>query len=192
MLHRPLSTLAFALGLALATSSQAMTVAGVTLPEQVSMDEHLLQLNGAGLREEFVFDVYVAALYTSTPSQNAQTIIDSPKPQQIRLYLLRSITLQELNSSLKNGMQNNLNEQEQAELSPALLSFEKSIQEIGAANAGDTITLSLMGDAVVIHFNERQIASVSDPKLGAALLQIWLGNNPAQPSLKAALLGLAS
>lgn len=190
MLRRSIAALTCALSLALPSFSHALTIADITVPERISLNQHALVLNGAGLRKEFVFDVYVAALYTPTPTQDAALILDSARPQQIRLYLLRSVSHDQLMSSLKTGIQQNLSAQEQAEVKPGLHTFEKHLQKIGAVGKGDIITLSMFESQVTIDFNEQLVANIDDQQLGTALLQVWLGANPAQPSLKEALLGV--
>ena len=57
------ASLALLLALAAVPASSAREVAGVTLPDTVSVEGKTLKLNGAGLRTKVVFKVYVAGLY---------------------------------------------------------------------------------------------------------------------------------
>ena len=76
-------------GLCAATPALALTIANVDVPGQQSVAGRDLTLNGAGLRQRFVFHVYVAALYRPKASGDAEEILTSPEPQMLRLTLLR-------------------------------------------------------------------------------------------------------
>src|SRR5687768_3500332 len=67
--------------------------AGVTLPEQVSIEGKPLVLNGMGLREATVLaiDVYVAGLYLERRSKDGKAIAASEQLKQMRLSLLRAV-----------------------------------------------------------------------------------------------------
>jgi len=61
--------------------------------------------------------------------------------------------------------------------------------EIGTVREGDVIDLDFDARGVAITDNGRQRGRIDDPAFGRALLRVWLGDNPAQSSLKKALLG---
>lgn len=181
-------TIALALGL---PAAQAETIAGVTVPDTTVVDQQTLTLNGAGLRKKVVFDVYVAALYTAARSQDANQIIHDSQPRQLRLTLKRDLDAQTLIDALKEGVHNNLNEQETQELGPMLGQFEDRMRSVGEAKEGDLVQLDLDAQGVQIVFNQKTLGRIRHPNLAPALLKIWLGPKPAQESLKKALLGLS-
>ncbi|WP_419582428.1 chalcone isomerase family protein, partial [Thiolapillus sp.] len=55
----------------------AKTLEGVDLPEQVPVEGRNLVLNGAGIREKFFFDIYVAALYLPARMSDAARILQT-------------------------------------------------------------------------------------------------------------------
>lgn len=178
--------LALSLGL---PAAQAATVAGVTVPETAAVEAQTLTLNGAGLRKKVIFDVYVAALYTAARTQDADAVINDRRPRQMRLTLKRDLDAQTLIDALKEGVHNNLDEQERRELDSALAQFEERMREVGQAKEGDLVQLDMDAQGVQIVFNQKPLGRVSHPDLAPALLKIWLGRKPAQESLKKALLG---
>ena len=178
--------LALSLGL---PAAQAATVAGVTVPETAAVDAQTLTLNGAGLRKKVIFDVYVAALYTAARTQDADAVINDRRPRQMRLTLKRDLDAQTLIDALKEGVHNNLDEQERRELDPALAQFEERMREVGQAKEGDLVQLDMDAQGVQIVFNQKPLGRGSHPDRAPEQRKIWLGRKPAQESLKKALLG---
>ena len=68
-------------------------VADVVYPAQMSVAGQTLQLNGAGLREIFIVDVYAAGLYTPTKAQTLEDILKQSAPQRVRLVMWMQTTL---------------------------------------------------------------------------------------------------
>src|SRR5271154_6587675 len=77
--------------LGLSSAAFAAEVAGVKLPETVTVDGKTLKFNGAGLRKKAIFKVYVAALYVETPSKDPTTLISSNQEKSVRLHMLRNV-----------------------------------------------------------------------------------------------------
>jgi len=74
-------------------------------------------------------------------------------------------------------------------MQPSIQQFERSMHSVGEGHKGDTIALDLNAGAVDITFRGQPIGTVQDPAFAAALMSVWLGDKPAQESLKKALLG---
>ncbi|WP_241048327.1 chalcone isomerase family protein [Achromobacter xylosoxidans] len=166
-----------------------MDVAGVRVPAQLSEGGQALLLNGAGLRTKFVVKVYVAALYASAKSQDAAALINSNEPRRMRLQLLRDVDSKSLDAALQEGLRDNTGKQELAALQPSAARLSALMAEIGSAREGDVIDLDFDARGVTITDNGKPRGRIDDPAFGRALLRVWLGDNPAQSSLKKALLG---
>ncbi|MBB1593683.1 chalcone isomerase family protein [Achromobacter sp. UMC46] len=164
-------------------------VAGVRVPEQLSEGGRALVLNGAGVRTKFVVKVYVAALYTTTKSSDAATLVNSAEPRRIRLQLLRDVDSKSLDDALQEGLRDNTSKQELAELKAPTDSLSRLMAEIGTAKTGDVVDLDFDARGVTIMGNGKQRGRIDSPGFARALLRVWLGDNPAQASLKKALLG---
>lgn len=166
-----------------------MEVAGVRVPAQLSEGGQALVLNGAGLRTKFVVKVYVAALYAGARTHDAATLIDSNEPRRLRLQLLRDVDSKSLDAALQEGLRDNTSRQELAALQPSAARLSALMAEIGSAREGDVIDLDFDARGVTITDNGKQRGRIDDPAFGRALLRVWLGDDPAQTSLKKALLG---
>ena len=71
--------------IALCQPAIAQTVAGITFPDRIQINESALVLNGAGLREKYWIDIYVAALYLPKASTVPQAIIEQ-NTKRIQLH----------------------------------------------------------------------------------------------------------
>src|SRR5262249_48725361 len=76
-----------------AGSIEAGTLAGVTLPDQITVDSKTLVLNGIGLREAtwLKVDVYVAGLYLETKSSDPEAIIGSEQTKRLVMRFVRAV-----------------------------------------------------------------------------------------------------
>ena len=166
-----------------------MEVAGVRVPAQLSEGGHTLVLNGAGLRSKFVVKVYVASLYASAKTQDAATLINSREPRRLRLQLLRDVDSKSLDAAMQEGLHDNTDKAELAALQAHTGRLSALMAEIGSAREGDVIDLDFDARGVTITDNGKQRGRIDDPAFARALLRVWLGDNPAQSSLKKALLG---
>src|SRR5690606_2406135 len=111
-------------GLCAAPPALALTIANVDVPGQQSVAGRDLVLNGAGLRQRFVFHVYVAALYRGKPTQDAEAILNGTEPQLLRLTLLRDINSKALTDALNDGLKANCTEEELRSMADTIAHFE--------------------------------------------------------------------
>lgn len=169
--------------------SPALEVAGVKVEEKVSVGDTALQLNGAGVRTRLFFKVYVAALYVTKPSSQPRQLLESTEPSRMVLRMLRDVDADTLFNSLRDGLRANVP-------GPELIVLQAGVDQLGAlmgtisqARNGDSIVLDLGPDKVVVSHNGAVRGQVAVPRLGRALLSIWLGESAVDESLKKALLG---
>jgi len=168
---------------------QGAQISGVDVPGTITVNGQTLTLNGAGLRSMFVFDVYVAALYTAAASQDAEAIINDTQPRVIALTLLRDVDAASLMGSLKTGLRDNHDSTALAALDPAIKSLEQIVASIGNGQKGYVIQIAADAQGVSLRLNDKDLGRIDEPNLSAAMLRIWLGENPTQSSLKKDLLG---
>jgi long-chain acyl-CoA synthetase len=186
----PLRALALILWLA-SVQAHALELAGVTVEPRSRVGGETLVLNGAGVRSMFLFKVYVAALYVPAPSDRFAQIADQPGAKRLQLTLLRDVDGERLLNGMHEGLRKNLGAQEQAALAESIERFSAILRSLGNGRKGDRIALDwIPGEGTVVRIND---VPHGPPLAGEAfyraLLRIWLGDAPAQPSLKDALLG---
>ena len=72
--------------------AQGKECKGVNFPDQMQVEGTSLSLNGVGLRQATMLkvNVYVAALYVTKTSSDANTLLASPVPSEMVLQFVRT------------------------------------------------------------------------------------------------------
>lgn len=171
-------------------SAQAVEVAGIKVPEKMTVAEHVLVLNGAGVRKKMVFDVYLASLYVVAKTSDANAIVNSPTPRKMQLTMLRNVEAASLYQALLEGLQGNVSAPQLKELAPKMTELEKIFSEMKSANKGDVIVIDFLpGQGSKISARGRVLGLIEGDAFASALLSIWLGRAPVSEDLKEQLLG---
>jgi long-chain acyl-CoA synthetase len=168
---------------------QAAEVAGVRVEEKLQVGGSELLLNGAGLRSKLFIKLYVGALYASQKSTQPAALLDAATPRRMNLRLLRDIDADTLYGALDDGLKNNSTAAELAEVKPAAERFAGLMKAIGKLKEGDNVAIDFSADGVAVGLNGELRGKVAGPAFARALLKVWLGDKPADASLKKALLG---
>jgi hypothetical protein len=189
---RVLLALLCALALNLA---QAAEVAGVKLPEQVvGPGDAKLVLNGAGLRMRLFFKVYVMGLYLPERKPKAEEILSLAGPKRIAIHMLRDVSAESFTEALIDGLRKNHSDAEMVRFGPRIAQLTAIMAEIKEAKEGMAIDMDWVPSGGLRLRVDGQ--ATGQPIVGEdfyrALLRIWLGPNPVQDDLKAALLGAKS
>lgn len=169
---------------------QAAEVAGVQIAPAARVGGIDLVLNGAGLRQKFMVDVYILGLYTQERTTVAESVIEDPAAKRIALTFLRDVTAQDLIEALYEGIRDNSSETEFSRIRPAADALAATMRPLGIARKGDTVALDHLpdGGAQVIMNGRTVGAPIPGHDLYRALLRIWLGPRPVDTRLKRALL----
>jgi hypothetical protein len=176
--------------LSLFSHAIAKNVAGVDLVEsfQRAEDGVTLELNGAGIREKFFFDIYVAALYLQQKSNQQSVILNNQEPARVEMRILYSEVAQEkIIEGWNEGFVANLSKSQLTQLADRLRQFNGWFETL---HEGEMIELDYFpdkGTRVKIKGIEKGIIPGAD--FFQALLSVWLGDKPVTKSLKSSLLG---
>lgn len=170
-----------------ASPSLALEVGGVKLEDSHTVMGRTLLLNGAGVRNKFFMDVYVAGLYLPEPNRSAESIIASRDVQSVRLVITSSqITRDRLVEAITDGIRKSSGKDFER--------YEPMLGELWAAftfdvQKGDVFDFTYVPNEGV-HFirNGERLRVMTDFDFKKVLFGIWLGNDPVQPSLKQDLL----
>lgn len=166
-------------------------VAGIQLPDRVSVAGRDLVLNGAGLRRFMFMDIYVAALYLPERRHDTHTILDLDIPRSLQLTLLRDVSTQQNLDTLKDGLIANNSAAEMEAIHGEVETFLGYIRGLREVTAGTTIRLNYVpGTGTRVSVNGRFLGTVAGEAFNRAMLRIWLGEDPVETSLKRALLGV--
>ncbi len=173
------------------TPTQTLDVAGVKYAPSVQLAGATLQLNGAGVRHKFVIKVYTAGLYLGTRATTPEAAIAAPGPKRLHVVMLRDIDANELGRLFTRGMQDNAPREEFSKSIPGTLRMADIFSAKKKLMAGDNFSVDWVpgvGTSVLVN-GKAQGDAVKEPEFFNALLRIWLGANPADATLKEALMG---
>ncbi|MFO7786235.1 MAG: chalcone isomerase family protein [Halospina sp.] len=184
-------TLAFALLCAFAMTAQAQekTVEGVELPGTIEVAGNELSLNGAGVRSKWFMSLYVGSLYLPQEFDSAQAIVEADQPMAIQLDIISGmIDSENMTEATMEGFESSTGgnmEPIQDDIDAFMGLFEKEIKE------GDQFKITYMPEEGIVGFkNGERIGTVDGGmEFKKAVFGIWLGDEPAQKSVKTAMMG---
>lgn len=168
---------------------QAAEVAGVRVADSLRVGNQELVLNGAGLRSKLFIKVYVGALYVERRMTTPAAILENSGRRRVELRLLRDLDADALHSALDEGLTNNHLPAELAPLKPAVDALAGIMRSIGKVREGDVVAIDFSADGVQVALNGEERGKIANAEFTRALLKVWLGDKPADASLKKALLG---
>ena len=169
----------------------AAELAGVFIDDEIKAEDgQQLVLNGVGLREKFWVDVYVGSLYLPGKSNDVAKILSSPGPWRVQLdFVYKEVASEKLLDSWREGFEKNQSDEMLKQLQTRIDQFYGYFQTSTVAK--DQYRFDYIPDkGVSISKNERQLGQIPGDDFKNALLEIWLGNYPADKSLKKGMLGL--
>lgn len=176
------------LSLSLVAPAVGKEIAGVQVPDTVTVNDQPLVLNGAGIRSRFFIKVYVGALYLQSPANDAQRVIAQAGPKSVRLHITYGeISSEQLTEALHDGFVAN---SAAAEIDALKTRIDRFRAMFPAVQREDVVRLDLLADGnTEIWINANKRGAISGADFQNALLKIWLGDKPADKSLKRAMLG---
>ncbi|HAV35450.1 MAG TPA: lipoprotein transmembrane [Massilia sp.] len=193
---KTLKTLATGAALALAIAlpaAAAVDVNGIKFEDVNKVGGKDLKLNGAGMRTKLVIKVYAAGLYLTEKSKNVADILKMDGPRRVTLVMARDISSEDLGKAFMDGINENLDKAEKAKIVGQIGKFGEMFASVDQIRKGDVLHMDwIPGTGTVCELNGKRIGEpASDINFYNAVLRIWLGEKPADRSLKPALLGEA-
>jgi hypothetical protein len=169
----------------------AAELSGVFIADEITTDDgQRLVLNGVGLREKLWVDVYVGSLYLPAKSDDVAEILSKPGPWRIQLdFVYKEVAQKKLVDSWREGFEKNQSEDNLKQLQSRIDQFYAYFD--GSAVAKDRYAFDyIRGTGTRISKNQRELGVIAGEDFKNALLEIWLGNKPADKGLKKGMLGL--
>jgi hypothetical protein len=176
--------------LACALPSHAAEVGGVKIDDTATLGGKELKLNGAGMRVKFVVKVYAMGLYLTEKKATPAEVLALAGPKRVSLTMMREVNSDEFGQLFITAMNNNSDKAEKAKYFNQTVKFGEMFASWEKVKKGDVVTLDwIPGTGTVSSINGKQQGEVL-PDVGFynAILRIWLGDNPADSSLKPLLL----
>lgn len=181
---------AAALTVGAALPSLAVEVGGVKLEDSMQVAGKNLVLNGAGLRIKAVFKVYAIGLYLPEKKSTPADVQAVAGPKRFKIVMLRDLSGEEFGQAFLTGINKNSDKDEKAKFVNQLVKLGELFEEVGGLKKGDIILGDWNGSNTTFQVNGKPVGSaLPDPAFYNAILRIWLGDSPADSSLKPLLLG---
>ena len=169
----------------------AKELLGVSMPDQVSVGEAKLVLNGMGVRIKKVafigIKVYVAGLYLPSRSSNAEAILAANEPKQMVMHFLyKDVGKDKLVEGWTEGFEKNSHD-----MMPTLKARLDTFNGYWSGmKTGDVAVLTYIpGTGTKVEIKGKEMGVIEGQDFARALFAIWLGPNPPNKELKEGLLG---
>ncbi len=165
-------------------SAWAGTTAGVTLPESAQVGDATLVLNGMGLREKYMLDIYVAGLYLEAKSADAQAIIDADEAKQLVMVLKMDLGGEKLSDSITEAVRG------KGLSTQALAGLDQIAAWMTDVSEGDKVVLEYAPETgTSLYIRGQKRGTVEGFEVAKGLFAIFLGSTPVTKDLKNGLLG---
>ncbi len=173
------------------TSVAAAELSGVFVEDEIkAANGKSLLLNGLGLREKLWFDIYVGSLYLTEKSQDVAEILSKPGPWRVQLdFVYKEVASEKLHEAWREGFEENQNEETLSNLKSRIEKFYSYFSS--AVVAKDQYQFDYIpGQGTQVSKNKQVLGVIPGEDFKNALLEIWLGNHPADKNLKRGMLGI--
>ncbi len=169
----------------------AAELSGVFVNDHIeTADGQTLVLNGMGLREKFWVDVYVGSLYLTEKSADVARILSTPGPWRVQLdFVYKEVSRDKLLDGWRDGFEGNQSAETLARLKDRIERFY-SFFDTNALHGDEYAFDYSPARGVSISRNGKTLGTIEGDDFKTALLEIWLGNKPADKQLKKGMLGL--
>jgi hypothetical protein len=179
--RRPWAVLAVALA---APALMAGELAGVTMPDQVTVAGKTLQLNGMGVRKKLWIKVYVGGLYLEKKTHSAEEALDMPGPKRMVMHFLtKKATKKRMDSAWDEGFEKNAPKVTKVKI-------EKFKAMMGDMHPGDVVIIQFVpGEGTHVIVNGKDMGVIEGDDFARGVFSIYLGPEPPTEDLKNGLLG---
>ena len=174
--------------LLIAMPLQAKQIAGIEMPESVTLDGTSLNLSGAGIRTKMFMDIYAGGLYLNSPGGSAAEIVTSDQNMAIRLHIVSGlVSSQAMEEATRDGFQKATGGDTDLIrdfIEKFIAVFKDPIIE------GDVFEIFYKtGSGVLVYKNDKYRDTVEGGlPFKQAVFGIWLGDKPADKKLKKGML----
>lgn len=181
------------LTLAVGPAAAAIEVSGFKYEDSIKVAGKDLLLNGAGVRTKFIVKVYSAGLYLQTKESTVDGVLKADGPRRMRLVMLRDVSSDDFGNAFMSGLNSNVSKEDKAKIITQITKYGEMFAQLAAIKKGDILDTDwIPGTGTQCYLNGKKIGSViPDQLFYNSVLRIWLGDKPADSTLKGKLLTAA-
>ncbi len=174
--------------LSISTQVLAKNIEDVEVADSITTSTNVtLQLNGAGVRTKFFFDIYVGALYLEQKTDKVEQVLRAGTNAVVMHILYKDLSKEKLTKAWVSGFKSNNNEGQFKKLEARLTEFNNLFTSV---HKGDVIQIDYSKETgTEVRINNELRGNIQGGDFNIALLKVWLGENPADDDLKEAMLG---
>jgi hypothetical protein len=162
-----------------ACAKQYIELKDARFPTRQVTESANFNLQGAGILKWGIwFDIYAAAYYIDQIN---------PQNQQLVIQYFVPIEVRQIKAAAEKHLLKQQGDETFASIKPALDRLHAAMEDVAQ---GDSYALTLHQEReLVLARNGTEVVRISDPQLGRAYLNLWLGDDPLDEKLKLSLLG---
>lgn len=174
--------------LCLSTPASGATLGDVSLPDSITENGTVLNLNGMGMRTFAFFDVYAAGLYLSSPSTEDTAILAADGPRVMVMHFLREVGAEKIAGAWLEGLD--------ANTPGAGTTLKERFARLGSMmetlDEGQTLEcVYAPGAGTTIRVRGQVKGTIEGKDFNDALLACWIGPKPGPgKKFKSGVLGL--
>jgi hypothetical protein len=158
-----------------AGTAEARVMAGVRLPDSISLEGKELALNHVDLKKKLFFEIYVWGLYLEQEPSSMKEAIAFQGPKQLQLHFRRNIKREQLADAFRHFLA-----QCSASRSPEMRrNSELLVQSLRGVRKGDKLLITYLPDkGLLISGEGSQGAVIPGKDFADVLFSAWLTENP--------------
>ncbi|MCP4899172.1 MAG: hypothetical protein GY906_19565 [bacterium] len=162
-------------------------LADVSLPDEVTVSEKTLTLNGMGVRKKLWIEVYVAGLYLEETSSDPVVIATSDQVKHVvMVFKTNKAKKKKMDSAWDEGFEGNTGENFEG-LADRVEQFKGYFGDMKTDDRVEYTMISGEGTTVVL--NGKTMGTIEGDDFIEALMMVWLGPKPPSEDLKLGMLG---
>ena len=172
--------------LALAVPALAATLAGVALPDSVTVGNQTLVLNGMGVRTKLFVKVYVGGLYLEKKSTDANAVVQADAGKRIVLQFVRDVSRDQMTEAFDESLKANGGAKAGA-LKSEIAQFLGALEPL---KTGEQFVVTYVpGTGTTVSVRGKDKLTIPGLPFGQLVFSMWLGPKPPNGDLKKGLLG---
>jgi len=176
--------LALSIILLMGSPAYAGSLAGVNMPDSVTIEGKNLVLNGMGLRKKAFIKVYVAGLYLPSKMKGSSAILSADTERRMVMHFVRSVGKQKICGGWDDGLENNT-PGASADLKNK---FNILCSYMADASDGSKFVFTYVpGKGTTVNVNGSNKGTISGKDFADALFKCWIGAKPPGEDFKAGL-----
>ncbi len=150
-------------------------IAGVAVPGTVEAGGQSLVLNGAALRKKSIIKVYVAGLYLPARSEDANAILASDAPRELRMQFVRDVGKDKMCEAWDESLKNNTPDAD-AQLQGEFKELCGWMQDL---KKGDVMSFTYVpATGTTVEIAGQKKGTITGKSFADALFKSWIGPKP--------------